>query len=983
MLKLEGDAMKKLYAVFIISILALFLSGTDLQAQDGPYLLVRINLTPGMSLAPLQQAGLDIATVKPGQYVEIVCQPEDIAVIRSLGYQYQITIPDMERYYAERSGSRSMAGFHSWSESVTYLDSIHALYPNITTPKFSIGNTIEGRPMWVIKVSDNPNVDEAEPEVFFNGMIHAREPIGMEICLELLHRLTSLYGSSPQITDLVNNREIYIMPVFNVDGYVYNEQQSPQGGGMWRKNRRNNGGSYGIDLNRNFGFNWGYNDIGSSPSPSSETYRGTAAFSEPETQNVRLFCDQRYFGLALNFHSYQGIMIYSWSIPPPAWGYTPDNATFMSLSQTMAQWNGYNYGPAWEILYEVNGDANDWMYGEQSEKPKTLAWVFEVGTTGFWPSQSEIVPLVNAEINPCLFLIDQAATYAPPPISLGYISGVINDAGGNNNGSLDPGESVTFIPTLRNNGWVNATNISAHLISSDPYITITNSNATYPNLAPHQQAASNTPYGITVSTACPLEHIAPFGLIWTCAEGYSDTASFNLLVGDPLYQPLGPDAYGYKCYDIYDQNGPDFNWLEVDPTYGGAGTLLTWTGNDQTVQVNVPFTFRFYGQDFTQISVCTNGWIAMGSTTSNDWSNSAIPNADGPPNMIAPFWEDLAPDLAGHTAYYYNPTQHYFVVEYDSVREFSPTTAKETFEVVLYDPAYYPTSTGDGQILFQYKQTEDLSSNTVGIENQAQTDGLQVLFNAALNNHMAPLAPGMAYLFSTPVTSTLSLDVTLTPINPPLIIPANGGNFSFTVAVLRTVGPQAPYQAWTRIKNPDGTYTGNMLGPVTINTPVGVTISRVRNQNVPGTWGAGVFTYLGYVNNTYSYPAMDSSSFTFTKSATADGGPFVNDAICAGELFPGEMPSASLLPETSSLSEARPNPFNPSTDIRYQIQDARHVSLKVYDTAGRLVTTLVNGIKEAGTHSVTFDGSKLSSGLYFVRMQAGEFNQVRKLMLVK
>ena len=105
---------------------------------------------------------------------------------------------------------------------------------------------------------------------------------------------------------------------------------------MWRKNRRDNGGgSYGVDLNRNWGFNWGYNNIGSSGSPSSETYRGTAPFSEPETEAVRQFCNAHIFSIVLNFHSYSNLMLYSWSIPYAPWGYTPDDATFQMLSQTM------------------------------------------------------------------------------------------------------------------------------------------------------------------------------------------------------------------------------------------------------------------------------------------------------------------------------------------------------------------------------------------------------------------------------------------------------------------------------------------------------------------------------------------------------------------------------------------------------------------------------------------------------------------------
>jgi hypothetical protein len=227
--------------------------------------------------------------------------------------------------------------------------------------------------------------------------------------------------------------------------------------------------------------------------------------------------------------------------------------------------------------------------------------------------------------------------------------------------------------------------------------------------------------------------------------------------------------------------------------------------------------------------------------------------------------------------------------------------------------------------------------------------------------------------------SSSQLDVTLTPINPPIVIPAQGGQFSFNASVVNH-GPAAPFAVWTRIKNPDGSYSAPTLGPITINPPVNVTITRLRTQLVPTTWLAGRYTYLGYANPTLAYPATDSSSFTFNKSAAADGGPAIWEALCSGEPFPGEV--LSLQPSAFSLS-CSPNPFNPTTAISYQLQAASLVSLKVYDTAGRMVAALVDGRQEAGTHQAMFNGSNLSSGLYFMRLQAGEFAAVRKMMLVK
>jgi hypothetical protein len=228
-----------------------------------------------------------------------------------------------------------------------------------------------------------------------------------------------------------------------------------------------------------------------------------------------------------------------------------------------------------------------------------------------------------------------------------------------------------------------------------------------------------------------------------------------------------------------------------------------------------------------------------------------------------------------------------------------------------------------------------------------------------------------------------ALDVQMVPLFPPIIIPANGGSFQFNATTQRILPPQAIYWVWARDRNPDGTYTGILLGPVPINPPVGVTVTRQRTQVVPASWPAGVHYYIGYANNVITYPAIDADSFAWTKSTTGDGGATVWEAANFGEPFPGEEVPPLSRGDRGDLITTLPNPFNATTAISYQLSTDSHVSLKVYDTMGRLIATLVNGMRDAGTHQVTFDGSKLSSGLYFVKMQAGSFSAVRKMMLVK
>jgi uncharacterized delta-60 repeat protein len=233
--------------------------------------------------------------------------------------------------------------------------------------------------------------------------------------------------------------------------------------------------------------------------------------------------------------------------------------------------------------------------------------------------------------------------------------------------------------------------------------------------------------------------------------------------------------------------------------------------------------------------------------------------------------------------------------------------------------------------------------------------------------------------------SAPNLAVTLTPLNPPIIIPANGGSFQFNASVQRTQAPQAAFYVWARDRYPDSTYTPNLLGPVNINPPVGVNVTRQRTQVVPGSWPAGEHWYIGYANPTVSYLTIDADSFSWTKSTTSDGGSLVTSCENWGESFaPYEVvPEVPQVPARFGLDQNHPNPFNPATTIGYQLKTASYATLKVYDIAGRLVVTLVDGWRQAGSHSITFDGSRLASGVYLVRLEAGGFTATQKMVLLK
>jgi len=383
---------------------------------------IRIYINSQSDIMELRKQGLGFENMKLNdKSFDVMLDSYQINILRNTGYKYEILIDDVTKDYLERTkesremlktkkatmtsgfGLGSMGGFYTFSEVVAQLDFMRSKYPNLITAKDSIGKTIEGRAIWAVKISDNPDVKESEPEVFYNAMSHSNEQQGMMSLFYFMFHLLENYGIDPEVTILVNNRELYIVPVLNPDGYVYNEQISPNGGGMWDKNRRSiNGEVFGVALGRNFSYMWGLDNIGSSPDPQSEAYRGTGPFSEPESQAIRNYCVNHKFLINNNIHAY-GPCIF------PPWAYnmkqSPDSVKFNNLINLASAINGYPNGiflPFNPIfVYTVNGDMGDWMYGDTVEKNRIFSVLTEVGREsdgGLWPRPERIIPLAKENL---------------------------------------------------------------------------------------------------------------------------------------------------------------------------------------------------------------------------------------------------------------------------------------------------------------------------------------------------------------------------------------------------------------------------------------------------------------------------------------------------------------------------------------------------------------------------------------------------------
>ncbi len=400
---------------------------------------VFVPLSGPAALQDLAELGIDLdpcgMTLEEGG-LRMPLQEQEVGQLVRAGFLPQVLQADLEAHYASRLGaSRDFGAYFTVSEGYSAIWQLHNDYPGLVAAPDTIGYSLEGNPILAVKLSDNPELEEDEPELLYTSLIHAREAITLSQLLDFATHLCENYGSDDRVTHLVDNREFWFVPVVNPDGVLYNEQIAPGGGGLWRKNRRDNGdGTIGVDLNRNFGFMWGFDDFGSSPFGNDATFRGSGPFSEPALQVLRDFVGQREFRMALNYHSYSNLYLHPWdfeeSYPP-----TADLEFFRDLCHTMADHNGYAVGTAWELLYPVNGAAGDWFYGDTLHHEKCFSITPEVGSSsdGFWPQESRIPALLAASLEPNLRFAEMAEDCdgSGLPDALEARMGLLEDCNGN------------------------------------------------------------------------------------------------------------------------------------------------------------------------------------------------------------------------------------------------------------------------------------------------------------------------------------------------------------------------------------------------------------------------------------------------------------------------------------------------------------------------------------------------------------------------
>jgi len=333
------------------------------------------------------------------------------------------------------------------------------------------------------------------------------------------------------------------------------------------------------------------------------------------------------------------------------------------------------------------------------------------------------------------------------------------------NGKLDRGEAADICLQMVNWGAA-APATQARLVSLSPDVEVIDGIGAFGPAGEGDTVANSADkFRVRAAGAAPIE-VPQYCELALSGPGYADTVRIPLIVGDSLNLPGGPDEYGYRIYDYTDscyERRPDYDWVELR----GRGTELP-PGGDKTEVVALPQAFgewRYYGQSYDSISICSNGWVAAGTSDRVDFVNVQLPYTGAPPRIVALCWDDLDPSDYGKVWFWHDSIGHRVIVEFDSVPYFGHRQDWEQVQFQLSDRTV-STPTGDNSMSVHFKTANDCRNVTVGLQNQDGTVGLTHCWNDWYPAVAAPMRAGTALRFETSAQA---------PVVEPERVPAGPG----------------------------------------------------------------------------------------------------------------------------------------------------------------------------------------------------------------
>lgn len=396
----KGFPMRKLIGLAGLIALAI-LPVKQAESTDSTQYWMKLRAKDKFERSVIADTGVAIEAVRD-EFVTAVGNLEELHRLERMGrVEVSFALTDKMDFPAND------AEFHNYEELTRALRDLETKYPNLVRMS-SVGKTVENRDIWALRISGDLAHADQLPAVIYMGGHHAREHLSVETPLRIWKNLLERYAQGDaRVKSLIDSRDIHLIPAVNPDGLEYDVE-----GGRyksWRKNRaRNQNGTYGVDLNRNYGYRWGTG--GSSTSPNSETYMGPSAFSEPETRAIRDYVNaHQNITILLSFHTFSELILYPWGSTYDGIAVARDKSVHETMAKKMAEWNHYTPEQS-SALYIASGDTTDWSYGEH----KIISFTFELdpadqwGTGGFYPGARVIPEVVAKNTEPVLYLLDYA-----------------------------------------------------------------------------------------------------------------------------------------------------------------------------------------------------------------------------------------------------------------------------------------------------------------------------------------------------------------------------------------------------------------------------------------------------------------------------------------------------------------------------------------------------------------------------------------------
>ena len=422
--------LKSYFLKFFLILLILFINKTyAFENNNNKKVILRIEKPSYEQVINFSNNGFDICSYKPGSYLDFIYS-DDLSQLHNLGFQVHIIQTESE---IQKKTKSYIKGYRTYSNLYNELLELEKKYLNICK-LYKLDNTWGNiytrdgytnyqdyqHDILVMKVSDNVSEDEDEPDIYFMGTHHSRELISLEVTMAILYHLLENYNNNSIINNHISNKQIWFIPLLNPNGHKEVVENSNT---FWRKNIRDNNGNNeidnnidGVDLNRNYGFQWG--SVGSSDNFSSEVYHGPEPWSEPEVNFVKNFFTNHSFAAGISYHSYGELVLY-----PYGYDYSckaPDHIALKDIAENIASNIQGNYNSNYlaiqsSKMYPVMGDHSDWAYGNLG----IFSFTIELAND-FIPSYDKIDQICSENIDGALALIDR--------LDYSIITGHVTDA---------------------------------------------------------------------------------------------------------------------------------------------------------------------------------------------------------------------------------------------------------------------------------------------------------------------------------------------------------------------------------------------------------------------------------------------------------------------------------------------------------------------------------------------------------------------------